>query len=192
MKKVREVFENFEPWCKEISNYSEELKKFLLENGFDNDYRHYTVDEICNRHLGKNRYRCLYVADDKMFMVDYTIIECKDGKPFVIEDIEDVKAPEKEELILHFSEWDTKGLAPEEYLQREIKKYRTANIVDGIVCQEESACVYHVWCGHDEDLNVSFVVLFDRNKQKYCEVKFAHFPVWSTDNELRIEKIINE
>jgi len=198
MKKIREVFELFEPWCKGsyYATYSsrrtitEEVKKFLLGNDFDNDYRIYTVHEICHKHLGKNRRRCLYVADEIMFMVDYTIIECKDGRPCIVEDIEDVE--EKEDILLPFSEWDTKGLAPEEYLQREIKKYRTANIVDGIVCQEESACVYHVWYGHEEDLNVSFVVLFDEKKDKYCGVKFAHPPVWYTDGELRIEHIVKE
>ena len=183
MKKVREVFEIFEPWCKDYATYTKEVKKFLLENGFDNDYRSYTVDNICHRYLGRNRYRCLYVADDVMFMVDYTIIECKDGKPCIVDDIEDVEFPEKEELIIQFSDWDTKGLSPEEYLQREIKKYRTVNM-------GESACVYHIWVGHDGDLDLSFVVLFDKKKDKYCGVKFAHFPVWSTGNELKIEYIV--
>ena len=186
MKKINEVMRMFEPWCNEsYATYTEEVKSFLIENGFDNDYRTYTVDSICHRYLGKNRYRCLYVAEDVMFMVDYTIIECKDGKPWIIEDVKDVEFPEEEELIIQFSEWNTDGLSPEEYLQREIKKYRTVNM-------GESACVYHMWVGHEEDLNVSFVVLFDRNKQKYCGVKFAHFPVWSTGNVLRIEKIIKE
>jgi len=59
MKKIREVFETFEPWCKEnISNYyatyTEEVKKFLIENDFDNNYRTYTVHNICHRYLGKN------------------------------------------------------------------------------------------------------------------------------------------
>ena len=190
MKKIREVFEAFEPWCKEnISNYyatyTEEVKKFLIENDFDNDYRTYTVHEICHRYLGKNRYRCLYVADDIMFMVDYDVIKCKNCKLCIIEDVDDVELPEKEEIILPFSEWDTKGLSPEEYLLNEIKKYRTVNM-------GESDCVYHISSGHDGDLNLSFVVLFDKKKDKYCGVKFAHFPVWSTDNELRIEKIIKE
>ena len=190
MKKIREVFEMFEPWCKEnISNYyatyTEEVKKFLIENDFNNNYRTYTVHEICHRHLGKNRYRCLYVADDIMFMVDYTIIECKDGKPCVIVDVEDVEFPEKEEILLPFSEWDTKGLSPEEYLLKEIKKYRTVNA-------GASDCVYHVSSGYDGNLNTSFVVLFDKKKHKYCGVKFAHYPEWSTGNELRIEKIIKE
>ena len=197
MKKIREVFEMFEPWCKEnISNYyatyTEEVKKFLIENDFNNNYRTYTVHNICHRYLGKNRYRVLYVADDILFMVEYTVIECKNGKPCIVEDIEDVEFPEKENILLQFSEWNTDGLSPEEYLQREIKKYRTANIVDGIVYQEESACVYHVWYGHEEDLNVSFVVLFDKKKDKYCGVKFAHYPEWATGNELRIEHIVKE
>ena len=181
MKKVREVFEMFEPWCKDYATYTEEVKRFLIENGFDNDYRSYTVDSICHRYLGKNRYRCLYVADDILFMVEYTVIECKNGKPCVIEDVEDVDH-EKEELIIQFSEWNTDGLSPEEYLQREIKKYRTVNM-------GESACVYHMWVGHEEDLDLSFVVLFDEKKQKYCGVKFAHPPVWSTGGELTIEYV---
>ncbi len=160
------------------------VESFLVGNDFDNDYRTYTVHEICHRHLGKNRYRCLYVADDILFMVDYTVIECKDGKP-VIEDVEDVEFPEQEGIIMPFSEWDTKGLEHKEYLLKEIKKYRTVNA-------GASDCVYHVSSGYDGDLNTSFVVLFDKKKHKYCGVKFAHFPVWYTGNELRIEKIIKE
>jgi len=75
--------------------------------------------------------------------------------------------------------------ARKEYLLNEIKKYRTANT-------EESDCVYHISSGHDGDLDLSFVVLFDKKKDKYCGVKFAHPPVWNTDNELTIEYIVKE
>ena len=190
MKKIREVMRMFEPcdtcdvrnsvYCKICT---EDVKKFLLENGFDNDYRTFTVHEICHRHLGKNRYRCLYVADDEMFMVDYTVIECKDGKPCVIEDVDDIELPEKEEILLPFKDWDTKGLSPEEYLLNEIKKYRTVNM-------GRSDCVYHMSVGHvGDDLDLAFVVLFDEKKNKYCGVSFAHQPVW-VNNELTIEYIV--
>jgi hypothetical protein len=190
MKKIREVFETFEPLCKEniskyYATYTEEVKKFLIENDFNNNYRTYTVHKICNKRICRNRYRVLYVADDILFMVDYTVIKQKNGKPCIIEDVDDVEFPEKEELILPFSEWDTKGLSPEEYLLNEIKKYRAANM-------EKSDCVYHISSGHDGDLDLSFVVLFDRNKQKCCGVKFAHYPEWATGNELRIENVVKE
>ena len=180
MKKVREVFEIFEPWCQDYATYTKEVKRFLTENGFDNDYRSYTVDEIARKCIYGNRYRGLFVADEIMFMAEYTVNEWHNGKPMCYEDVEDIEFPE--DIILPFSEWDTKGLSPEEYILNEIRKYRT-------ITTEESDCVYHISSGHDGDLDLSFVVLFDKKKDKYCGVKFAHFPVWSTGNELRIEYI---
>jgi len=173
MKKINEVMRMFEPcdarnssvYCKICTAG---VESFLVGNDFDNDYRSYTVHEIVRKCIYGNRYRGLFVVENILFMAEYTVNEWHNGKPMCYEDVVDIELPEIEEIILPFSEWNTKGLSPDEYLLREVNSYKE---------KRKSDCVYLFSSGKTGELNFAFAILFDEKKQKYCDVSFAHFPI---------------
>ena len=53
----------------------------------------------------------------------------------------------------------------------------------------ESACVYQRFFGHAGEFNLSVAALRNKKEQKYCFLKYFHYPEWSTGNELRVDKV---
>lgn len=185
IKKIGETLKALEEYMEEYEPPKESYGVFIARSWYNcSEFDQYTVDEIYRKHLTGERYRSLFISGEILFMAEYTVMAWSDHHPAWVTEVTDVENPESEigMLAIPLKEWNTDGLSPEEYLQREIKKYRTVNM-------GESACVYQRFFGHSGEFNLSVAVLRNKKEQKYCFLKYFHYPEWSTGNELRVDKV---
>lgn len=176
IKKIRETLKELEGYVEGYEPSTEKHGAFLARAWYNcSEFDQYTLHEVYRKHITGGRYRSLFISGEIIFMAEYTVMAWSDHHPVWVTEVTDIENPESEigMLTTPLKDWDTKGLSPEEYLQREIKKYRTINT-------GKSACVYQ---------GDYVAVLYDEKKRKYCFLKYFHYPEWATGNELRVDKV---
>jgi len=185
IKKIRETLKELEGYVEGYEPSTEKYGAFIARAWYNcSEFDQYTLHEVYRKHITGGRYRSLFISGEILFMAEYTVMAWSDHHPVWVTEVTDVENQESEigMLTTPLKDWDTKGLSPEEYLQGEIKKYRTVNM-------GKSACVYQSFSGHAGEFNLSVAVLRNKKEQKYCFLKYFHYPEWSTGNELRVDKV---